>query len=455
MSRLGWHFIFVGTFAMMGGAIRGFNLPLVLSGLIVGALLMQWRLARRMIEVVESRRRLPNEAFVGQTFTVRFLVSNHSRWLPALLLRIDDQIDAPVIANEHSLSRSSSVLNRLPLAKSTQSFKSLTTLFRRESTQMIASCGVGRVNANSTVVAQYDCLATQRGRYDFGPSTFSTGMPLGLMVIRRASDDRQSLYVFPRILPLKRDWRRRLQSRSGGISTTARRSGANDGDFFGLRSWQAGDSRRWIHWRTTARIGEPAVRQFEQQKRFELCVLVDGFWPSQLGPAQLGSAQTGTSQTSGAAEAGADDDNLENVISAAASIVTAIVPTPTNRVALAVAGTTSSVVAGAGNREQLSAMLRLLADLTPSEKPDLSAAVDQVFRSVGKPQDLLIISPRSMPPEAEEIRTLVNGRCTLRWYSTEDGTIDLLVDRFTHSTVTQRQVPERDHTLKTQVAATN
>jgi uncharacterized protein (DUF58 family) len=431
MSRLGWHFVFVGTFAMMGGAIRGFNLPLVLSGLIVGALLMQWRLARRMIEAVETRRRLPNEAFVGQTFTVRFLVTNQSRWLPALLLRIDDQIDAPVAAASRAVSQANPSANGSSNTRRKHSFGSLSTMFRRESTQLVASCGVGRANANATVVAQYDCLATQRGRYDFGPSTISTGMPLGLMVMRRVIGDRQSLYVFPRILPLKRDWRRRLQSRSGGIATTARRSGANDGDFFGLRSWQAGDSRRWIHWRTTARIGEPAVRQFEQQKRFELCVLVDAYL-----------ANAGSEPSSGGSwKPSAVDDAMEAVISTAASIVTAIVPTPTNRVALAVAGANNSVVAGAGNREQLTAMLRLLADLVPSQSPNLSAAVDQVFRSVGKPQDLLIISTRAMPTEAEEIRTLVNGRCTLRWYSTEDGSIDLLVDRLGSSTTGHRNIP--------------
>jgi uncharacterized protein (DUF58 family) len=436
MSRLGWHFIFVGTFAMMGGAIRGFNLPLVLSGLIVGALLMQWRLARRMIESVESRRRLPNEAFVGQTFTVRFLITNHSRWLPAILLRVDDQIDAPVRATENPLSSGRSTTKSPFGSMSTKyGFATLASWFGRESTQLSASCGVGRVNANSTVVAQYDCVASQRGRYDFGDSAISTGMPLGLMVIKRAMIDTQSLYVFPRLLPLKRDWRRRLQSRTGGIATTARRSGANDGDFFGLRSWQAGDSRRWIHWRTTARIGEPAVRQFEQQKRFELCVLVDAFWVPALNSAP---------QPLSGSPRQLDDETLETVVSAAASIVTAIVPTPTNRVALAVAGTKNSVVTGAGSREQLSAMLRLLSDLTPTAEPDLAGVIDQLFRSVGKPQDILVISPRSMPPQAEQIRALISGRCTLRWYSTEDGTLDLLVDRTSPTSVRRPNVNSND-----------
>lgn len=409
MSRLGWHFIFVGMFAMLGGAIRGFNLPLVLSGLIVGALLMQWRLSRRMLEAVESRRRLPGEAFVGQSFAVRFLITNHSRWVPALLLRIDDQVDAPVLPGKSiQSSQAGTRLGASGIVAAQKGVAKLASLFRRDSAVVAASCGLGKVPAQATVAAQYDCVAKRRGRYDFGPSIISTGMPLGLMVIRRTSVDAQSMYVFPEILPLRRGWRQRLQSRSGGISTTSRRSGANDGDFFGLRSWQAGDSRRWIHWRTTARIGEPAVRQFEQQKRFDLCILVDAILAS---PSPVAHA------------------DVEFVISAAASMLTQIVPTPTNRVALAVAGVKNGVVAGAGNREQLNAMLRLLADLVPAGETDLAGAVDQVFRSVGKPQDLVVISPRTMPAEADRIQRLLSGRCTLRWYCVSDGSLDQLVDR--------------------------
>jgi hypothetical protein len=280
MSRLGWHFVFVGTFAMMGGAIRGFNLPLVLSGLIVGALLMQWRLARRMMEAIENAKAIAQRSVCGPN-------------LHGSVSRVESKpLAASVVASDRRSNRCTdcryracrlavqTAIQRFANDEVKQRFTSLSSLFHRESTQIVASCGVGRANAKHNCRRAVRLRSDAAGRYDFGPSTISTGMPLGLMTIRRAIGDHQSLYVFPQILPLKRDWRRRLQSRSGGIATTARRSGANDGDFFGLRSWQAGDSRRWIHWRTTARIGEPAVRQFEQQKRFELCVLVDAFLPA-------------------------------------------------------------------------------------------------------------------------------------------------------------------------------
>lgn len=398
MTRLGWHFAFVGTFAMVGGAIRGFNLPLVLAGLVIGALLVHWRLGRRTMEAIECRRRLPDEAFVGQPFPVRFLVTNHSRWMPAWLIRIDDRIDSSSGDRDQASAKGSQFLS-MPRW--------------REAVSALASCGVGTVAPGRTVVASYDCTASKRGRYRFGPSLVSTGVPLGLLLVQQADDDPQSICVYPELLTLRRDWRRRLQSRSGGMATTARRSGASDGDFFGLRSWQAGDSRRWIHWRTTARIGEPAVRQFEQQHRFDLCILVDAFLP----------AEGLNSSSSNAA------DSLELAISTAATLLTHIVPTPANRVALAVAGKVNAVVAGGGSRGQLATMLQILAEAIPSAEPDLVASVDNVFRSLGKPQDLVVVSPRELPKAAEKIGKLLSGRCSLRWYSVKDGSIDLLVER--------------------------
>ena len=50
---------------MLGGALRGFNLLLVLAGLLVGTLVMQWRWSRRSVESIGVRRRLSPEAFAG------------------------------------------------------------------------------------------------------------------------------------------------------------------------------------------------------------------------------------------------------------------------------------------------------------------------------------------------------------------------------------------------------
>jgi hypothetical protein len=396
---------------MVGGAIRGFNLPLVLAGLIIGALLMHWRMGTRTIESIDCRRRLPDEAFVGQRFAVRFLVTNRGSWVPAWLLKVDDFVRQ---AHRHNEAQHVGALG------------AFSSLLSREGPSSFASCGVGKLLPGRTVVAQYECVVGKRGVYEFGPSSVSTGMPLGLMTARHSVPGVQLLCVFPQLVGLRRDWRRRLQSRSGGMATTARRSGANEGDFFGLRSWRAGDSRRWIHWRTTARVGELAVRQFEQQRRFDVCFLVDAFLPNSNLSSELNSP---TPFGQAASQPISPEDAVEWIISAAASLVTQMVPTPTNRVALAVAGEKNACIAGGGNREPLSAMLKVLAEAMPSAEPDLMMAVDHVFRSMGTPQDLVVLSSRPMPPIAEHMTKLLSGRCSMRWYCVGDGTLDGLVER--------------------------
>jgi len=401
LSRLGWQFAFIGVFAMLGGAIRAYNLPLVLAGLLIGALLLQWRWARQTLVAVTVKRRLPSEAFAGEPFTVRFLISNHSRWFPAWLLRIDDSIRLSGSAGRRIagwMGRSSGVTR--------------------------ASCGIGVVPPGRTLTAQYQCEVPRRGRFSFGPATLSTGVPLGLMVADRTLRQQEDLFVYPRRLTLQRHWRRVLNSREGGTSATAGRSGLQEGDFFGLRGWQAGDSRRWIHWRTTARTGELAVRQFEKQRRFDLCILVDAHQPDAEATVRRGWGAA----LHGAAPA-ADNAPLEFVISVAATLATALVATPTSKIGLALAGRQTVALPSGGTREQTVAMLRYLSELQGSPQPDLPGAVKLMIQAEGRPRDLLILSPRALPEGWRETLQLLGNRTAWKWCSPADGSINQLAER--------------------------
>src|SRR5262249_44689783 len=54
---------------------------------------------------------------------------------------------------------------------------------------------------------------------------------------------------------------------------------AQQQEYHGLRDYRPGDSPRWIHWRTSARVGMPMVKEFEQQDEPELAVLLDPWLP--------------------------------------------------------------------------------------------------------------------------------------------------------------------------------
>lgn len=394
LTRLGWQFAFVGVFAMLGGAIRAYNLPLLLAGLLTGTLVLQWRWSRLTLQVVRVQRRLPREAFAGQPFPVRFLLTNVSRRLPAWLLRVDDMVH---LRGEH---------------------RRWAGQWRgAASSALKASCGLGVLPTGRTLSAQYECLLVRRGRYEFGPASLSTGFPLGLTLAQRSDRAQETLYVFPRRLPLVRHWQRELHSRVGGSTTTAPRSGYQEGEFFGIRSWQAGDSRRWIHWRTSARIGEPAVRQYEQQRRFELCIVVDAFREAAAAPRGHGDPATE-----------AADEALESVISAAATLVTELVATPTNKLGLAIAGERAIALTSGGGREHTVAMLQHLTELAGSPQPDVVGAVRQMIRTSGRPRDLVILSPRPVLENLQELVDLIGKRSSLQWRSVADGSLQRIVE---------------------------
>lgn len=393
LTRLGWQFAFIGVFAMLGGAIRAYNLPLLLAGLLTGTLVLQWRWSRLTVLVVRVQRRLPGEAFAGEPFPVRFLLTNVSRRLPAWLLRVDDAVH---LRGEHRRWAEQWRGAANPTLK--------------------ASCGLGVLPAQRTLSAQYECLLVRRGRYEFGPASLSTGFPLGLMIAQRSDREKETLYVFPRRLPLVRHWHRELHSRVGGSTTTAPRSGFQEGEFFGIRNWQAGDSRRWIHWRTSARIGEPAVRQYEQQRRFELCIVVDAY---------RGAT---TPHGHGNPAADAADEALESVISAAATLVTELVATPTNKVGLAIAGERAIALTSGGGREHTLAMLRHLTELAGSPQPDVIGAIRQMIRTSGRPRDLVVLSPRPVLENMQELVDLIGKRSSLQWRSVADGSLQRIVE---------------------------
>jgi len=384
-TRLGFHFLFVGTFAMLGGAIRGLNLLLILAGIMIGALFIQWRWCRRSAEALSLRRRLPTEAFAGRPFRVRFQLTNHSRLLPVWMLRIEDRI----------------------------------ALSGRD-VRATALTGVGVVPARRTQTPSYECVAARRGRYRFGPSSAQSSFPFSLMSAGRRNDDEAFLDVYPRLLELRRGWERRLSTRPGGATASVRRGGPSEGEFFGLREWRSGDNLRWIHWRTTARLGEPAVRQFEQQRRFDTCLVVDGFEPE---------------TREDAAAAGVDgEEPVETAISLAATLLVHLVGSPANRVTLAVAGLETESVAGGSSAEVKRRMLGMLARLQPTPHPRLTEAVADAVASGGRIRDLIVVSPRSMPDAVaagpDELTRLLQGwsrRGAVRWFEVTDPNVQRLL----------------------------
>jgi Protein of unknown function DUF58 len=114
---------------------------------------------------------------------------------------------------------------------------------------------------------------TRRAVVPIGPAPTVRGDPLGLMRREVAWTGVTELFVHPRIVgldPLGSGLLRDLEGQSSNATSMS------DLAFHALRDYAAGDDRRYIHWRSTARTGQLMVRQFVDTRRIHATLVVDG-----------------------------------------------------------------------------------------------------------------------------------------------------------------------------------
>ncbi|HEU5222738.1 MAG TPA: DUF58 domain-containing protein [Candidatus Lumbricidophila sp.] len=127
--------------------------------------------------------------------------------------------------------------------------------------------------ARSAQTRQEIAISTDhRGVLTIGPARRVQADPLGLLSRVVELTGTAQLLVRPRIVA--------IQPRGSGLFRDL------DGDptpnltpsdiaFHALREYQAGDDRRHIHWRSSAKTGRFMVRQFEETRRSKLMVILD------------------------------------------------------------------------------------------------------------------------------------------------------------------------------------
>lgn len=111
----------------------------------------------------------------------------------------------------------------------------------------------------------------QRGIVRIGPASTVRSDPLGLLRREHAFDDVHDLYVHPRTVA--------VPSASAGLirdldGAPTRRLVDADMSFHAIREYAPGDSRRQVHWKSTAKTGRLMVRQYEESRRSRMAVVL-------------------------------------------------------------------------------------------------------------------------------------------------------------------------------------
>lgn len=103
-----------------------------------------------------------------------------------------------------------------------------------------------------------------------GPAVSVRGDQLGLLRRTVRWSDAVELFVHPVTVRLKPSTAGLIRDLEGEVTKTVT---SNDISFHALRTYEPGDDRRYVHWRTSARTGQLMVRQFEETRRSQVIVV--------------------------------------------------------------------------------------------------------------------------------------------------------------------------------------
>lgn len=198
----------------------GNNLLYLLLGSMLGFITVSGWLSEKVISGLQIERRLPTAVTVGQPMRIAYHVRNLKRWLPSLAVEIFE-------------------------------------------TGLPESAFLAHVPAKGSAEARSTNSFVRRGIYPLGTMTLSTAFPFGMFLKQRDLEIAGEVVVWPRSDRPIRDL-----STGGGrvprLGVSARGAAGTTGEYRSLRAYRPGDDPRDIHWRSSARLREPVIREYER-----------------------------------------------------------------------------------------------------------------------------------------------------------------------------------------------
>jgi uncharacterized protein (DUF58 family) len=422
----GWYYLAVLTFIIGGAVLRSVNLLVVLAGTMIAPPLFNWRLVMASLMGLIVRRRLPLQAAAGVPLSVELEIENTRSWLSSWLVTVEDRIipigaerlDSPSQDSgrgspERDAARGprGGLWHRRPqelfrkLALSTEYFILSTFRSRRRRTR--ASALIAYVPARGIARGAYRITIHRRGRYRFGPLRISTRFPLGLVRGQVTFPARAEVVVVPRVGRFLSAWGNLLEADLAGDKRRHPQRGISEGDYYGLRPWQSGDSLRWVHWRTTAKLARPIVRQYERRKSRDVAIILDP-WLAEPGELQEGL--------------------VELAISMTATAVNDIANRGHSRLTVAIAGREPPCYSGPASTAFCEEVLGRLAELVPGRGYALEKALTQALEAAPRGARMIVISSRSSndPSLAESSADLSMDPDDLVWIDTASNAVEAL-----------------------------
>jgi uncharacterized protein (DUF58 family) len=234
-TREGKLFVFV-TFALGFAAVNtGTNLMYLVFGFMLSLIILSGVLSEQVLRKLRIVRRLPTRAFAGEPTLIEIGVHNDKPRMVSYSVEISD------LAEQTGNDRRCYFLKLPP--------------------------GVEQS-------ASYRRVVGQRGLLRFKGFRVATRFPFALFEKYRELSVEGELLVYPALLPYA--FAEGAAQEEGDQAGSSRGRGTETRE---LREYRSGDEVRAIHWRRSATMGKPVVREFEREAAAVLSVLLDNRRP--------------------------------------------------------------------------------------------------------------------------------------------------------------------------------
>ena len=231
-TRSGWLLTFAIVALGFATLNTGNNLLYLVLGGLLGLIMLSGWLSEQTIRGIRISRRLPRAIIAREPTRLSYEVTNTKPRFPSLALEL---IETRIGANAF-----------LPAA------------------------WPGKVG-----IARGQFRAERRGVFRLDLLTIRTSFPFGLFVKERDIETTATLIVWPRTdRPVREVIRAGERARKLGLTTPVG-AGGGRGEYRTLRQYLPGDDPRDVHWRSSARTGQPVVREYERDATDTLWLCLD------------------------------------------------------------------------------------------------------------------------------------------------------------------------------------
>jgi uncharacterized protein (DUF58 family) len=363
-TREGLVYATFGVVLLGAGIYQQLNLILLVAALAAGPVVSSMFVSAAMLRRLKVQRDSPRYTFAGQPLDIDYTLENGRRWHAALALVVEDEVG--------------------PLDRSIPGAASLSP-----------RAFFARVPGKGVRTVRWEGVSPGRGKYRFGELSLVTRSPFGLLERRKTIEAGGDLLVYPAVGQLTRRWQALQRQATENRPGQRHDRSAQQEEYHGLRDYRSGDSPRWIHWRTTARLGELMVKEFEQQHEQDLAILVDPWLPRTKGHVE-------------------QRDALEAAIRFAATLCLETCRHHGRRLVLAWTGPTPGIRQGPSSVKMAHDLLEQLAVMRPAHEGTLSDLFDVLPPAILRDAMLVVVSTRPVNLVEEAERSAALSATTAR-----------------------------------------